>query len=77
VLYRRLKALQGGRADRCLLYVFRCAVYFAETPDPDPERLRWWYWKDKPARREPPDRRTPAHRPARPARTRPRAGTRA
>jgi hypothetical protein len=39
---------QGMPVDRCVLYVFRCAVYFAETPDPDPDRLRWWYWKDAP-----------------------------
>ena len=32
--------------DRCLLYVFREAVYFAETPHPDPEKLKWWNWKD-------------------------------
>ena len=31
----------------CLLYVFREAVYFAENPNPDPEKLKWWYWKDK------------------------------
>jgi hypothetical protein len=29
-----------------VLYVFRCAVYFAETPQPDAERLKWWHWKD-------------------------------
>lgn len=45
-LYGRFCALTGGPVDRCLLYVFRCAVYFAETPDPDPERLKWWSWKD-------------------------------
>ena len=28
--------------DRCVLYVFRCAVYFAETPRPDGELLKWW-----------------------------------
>ena len=78
-LYGRFCALVGGPVDRCLLYVFRCAVYFAQTPDPDPERLRWWYWKDKPARREPPDpsRRARPGRAARPPRPRTRAGTRA
>ncbi len=47
-LYGRFCALAGGTVDRCLLYVFRCAVYFAETPEParDPEKLRWWSWKD-------------------------------
>ncbi|HXI19524.1 MAG TPA: helix-hairpin-helix domain-containing protein [Gemmatimonadales bacterium] len=45
-LYRRLILLRGTHQDRCLLYVFRCAVYFAGTPRPRLERLRWWYWKD-------------------------------
>lgn len=36
----------GRQEDRCLLYVFRCAVYFAETKNPDPEKLKWWNWKD-------------------------------
>ncbi len=37
----------GVTHDRCLLYVFRCAVYFAETSKPDKEKLNWWWWKDK------------------------------
>ncbi len=45
-LYERLEELAGQHVDRCMLYVLRCAVYFAETPDPDPERLKWWNWKD-------------------------------
>lgn len=46
-LYRRLCDHQGTRVDRCMLYVFRCAVYFASTEHPDPERLKWWRWKDE------------------------------
>ena len=45
-LYGRFCAMVGGPVDRCLLYVFRCAVYYARTPDPEPELLRWWAWKD-------------------------------
>ncbi|MBN1532160.1 MAG: helix-hairpin-helix domain-containing protein [Spirochaetes bacterium] len=47
-LYERLNARSGSGQDRCLLYVFRCAVYYAETPEPDREgdRLKWWNWKD-------------------------------
>ena len=30
-----------------MLYVFRCAVYFAEHEQHEPEKLKWWYWKDK------------------------------
>lgn len=46
-MYRRSCAIQGCRLDRCVLYVYRCAVYFAETEQPDPEKCRWWYWKDE------------------------------
>lgn len=45
-IYQRLCTLQQSRLDRCVLYVFRCAVYFAETDNPDPEKLKWWNWKD-------------------------------
>lgn len=45
-LYQRLCALRDGHIDRCVLYAFRCAVYFASEPFPDPERLKWWNWKD-------------------------------
>lgn len=46
-IYRRDYMEQGIQIDRCQLYVYRCAVYFAETENPDPEKLKWWYWKDK------------------------------
>lgn len=39
---------EGKIQDRCLLYVFREAVYFAENKNPDPEKLKWWNWKDNP-----------------------------
>jgi nucleotidyltransferase/DNA polymerase involved in DNA repair len=45
-LYCQLCAMQGKRIDRCVLYVFRCAVYFASTHQHDPEKLKWWQWKD-------------------------------
>lgn len=45
-LYAALEALAGQHVDRCMLYVLRCAVYFAQTPAPDPELLKWWNWKD-------------------------------
>jgi len=44
-LYARLCAWQGGPVDRCVLYVFRCAVYFASNDRHDPELLKWWHWK--------------------------------
>ena len=46
-LYRELVDLRQAHIDRCVLYVFRCAVYFAKTPNPDAEKLKWWAWKDK------------------------------
>lgn len=47
-LYERANRQAGRVQDRCLLYVFRCAVYYAETPEKkrQPEKLKWWYWKD-------------------------------
>lgn len=45
-LYERLCVQHAIRIDRCVLYVFRCAVYFANTPNPDPALLKWWVWKD-------------------------------
>ncbi|MDE6961897.1 MAG: DUF3795 domain-containing protein [Lachnospiraceae bacterium] len=46
-LYRLDCVKKGYQDDRCVLYVFRCAVYFAEQEHHDPEKLKWWYWKDK------------------------------
>jgi len=45
-LYDRLCLQRGVHQDRCLLYVFRCAVYFASTARPRAEKLKWWNWKD-------------------------------
>jgi hypothetical protein len=45
-MYERTCLRQGGHVDRCVLYVFRCAVYFAETEKPEPDLLKWWNWKD-------------------------------
>ena len=45
-LYAELCRQVGQHVDRCALYVFRCAVYFASEPKPDPELLKWWNWKD-------------------------------
>lgn len=33
--------------DKCELYVFRAAVYYAEHETYEEEKLKWWYWKDK------------------------------
>ena len=45
-LYVELEARVGHHVDRCVLYVFRSSVYFAEQPQPEPELTKWWSWKD-------------------------------
>lgn len=45
-LYSRLCGIQDGPVDRCMLYVLRCAVYYASTEQPEPELLEWWNWSD-------------------------------
>jgi hypothetical protein len=38
---------KGYAVDRCMLYTFRCAVYYCSTAETDPELLTWWNWKDR------------------------------
>lgn len=47
-LYERLCALTGEKHDRCVLYVFRAAVGFAEAPPEEraSDRFKWWSFKD-------------------------------
>jgi predicted RecB family nuclease len=45
LLYETSNRKVGAKQDRCLLYVFRCAVYFAQGGR-NPERLKWWNWKE-------------------------------
>ncbi len=45
-LYRKLERIVRSHVDRCVLYTFRCAVYFASDPGPSPENLKWWLWMD-------------------------------
>jgi hypothetical protein len=44
-LYDMSNQYAGTVQDRCLLYVFRCAVYYASKKQHDPEKLKWWNWK--------------------------------
>ncbi|MCI9121882.1 MAG: Pathogenicity locus [Oscillibacter sp.] len=46
-LYLRECLLKGRREDRCALYVWRAAVYCADHDAWDPDKQKWWYWKDK------------------------------
>ena len=45
-MYDALCRLRGAHIDRCVLYVFRCATYFAGNRTHDPELLKWWNWKN-------------------------------
>ena len=48
-MYIRHNDNKGSVQDICMLYTFRCAVYFAETPKTkqESEKLKWWNWMDK------------------------------
>ena len=45
-MYLRDCLMKETKLDRCLLYVYRLAVYFAANDDLDQEKLKWWNWKD-------------------------------
>jgi len=46
-IYFKCCAYDGEKHCRCFLYVVRCAVYFASTKNPNPDKLRWNAWGDK------------------------------
>lgn len=50
LLYQKDCEHKGRIEDRCQLYVLRCAVYYADHTargkSPDPQKCRWWYWKE-------------------------------
>jgi len=46
-LYAMLCKRTDRQIDRCALYVFRSAVYFASRKKHDPKKLKWWNWKDR------------------------------
>ena len=54
LLFELSNKIAGRIQDRCLLYVFRCAVYFANTPENEQqaELLKWWNWKDRKEKNE-------------------------
>jgi hypothetical protein len=49
LLFDQSNAFAGTTQDRCVLYVFKCAIYYADTPkeEQEIEKLKWWNWKDK------------------------------
>jgi hypothetical protein len=46
-LYGKLIQKTGVHQDRCVLYTFRCAVYFVSQEKHDPDLLKWWNWSDE------------------------------
>lgn len=46
-LYAKLCELRGQHIDRCMLYVFRCAVCYVSTTRHDSKKLNWSNWKDE------------------------------
>lgn len=46
-LYHQSNKFAGVVQDRCLLYVFKCAVYYASETKHTKGKLKWWNWKDK------------------------------
>lgn len=46
ILYDQSNEFAGEVQDRCLLYVFKCAVYYASNEVREAEKLKWWNWKD-------------------------------
>ena len=45
-LYQKLCRYKANPVDRCMLYVLRCAVYYASNTKHNPKLLEWWNWKD-------------------------------
>ena len=46
-LYEKLCYITKLKHDICVLYSFRCMVYFVNEKEHEKEKLNWWYWKDK------------------------------
>lgn len=45
MMFDKLCKITKAKQDKCLLYVFRCAVYYASNDKHDAELLKWWNWK--------------------------------
>lgn len=46
-LYRLSCKYYNQKVDRCVLYVYKEAIYFAENEIHEQGKLKWWYWKDE------------------------------
>ena len=47
LLYAKLNRLVGHKTDPCMLYTFRCIVYYVSNDKHDPKLLKWWNWSDE------------------------------
>ena len=45
-LYAEECRLRGFELDRCQLYIYRALEYYLNTENPDPQKCKWWLWKD-------------------------------
>jgi len=45
-LYEMDCKVKGVKVDRCQLYLFRMAVFYAENRNIDESKLKWWDFKD-------------------------------
>ena len=45
-LYQKDCLMQGCPVDRCVLYVYRLAVHYAEHGSCPLDKPNWWDWKD-------------------------------
>jgi len=46
-LYKKLCNFKATPVDKCMLYVLRCAVYYASNKNHDPNLLKWHNWKNR------------------------------
>lgn len=46
LMFEKLEKIMNKKIDRCVLYVFRCAVCYANNEKENRESLKWWDFKD-------------------------------
>lgn len=47
-LYRRECLMKGFQEDRCCLLCVAGGGLLCRAPRPEAEKLKWWYWKNRP-----------------------------
>ena len=45
-IYEKDCETQGRCVNRCALYAYRLAVAYAEGQISEPDKLKWWNWKE-------------------------------